>query len=139
MSPQPRCPLTPARCLPRSRPAVWLDGEVPSAPHSLHQPAAPGAGEPVQAQQVPVQTQALRGGHVTDAHRDAGTLVLGGMEDGTSWLPGRWGAALQGGKSRSWAMLTALAWLPHPTALISTPSQGISCRDLPDGLQALLL
>lgn len=55
-----------------SGPSVWSVGEVPEAPHGLHQPAAPGAGEPVQTQQVPVQTQTLRGGHVPDADRDSG-------------------------------------------------------------------
>lgn len=52
----------------RSPGAVQPPGEVPPAAHRLHQPAAAGTGAPVQAQQVPVPAQALRGGHVADAH-----------------------------------------------------------------------
>lgn len=39
--------------------AVEPLGEVPKASHCFHQPAAVGTGTPVQAQQVPVQTQAF--------------------------------------------------------------------------------
>lgn len=56
----------------RSPGAVQPAGQVPPAAHRLHQPAAAGAGAPVQAQQVPVAAQALRGGHVADAHGDPG-------------------------------------------------------------------
>lgn len=55
-----------------SGPSVRAFGEVPEAPHRFYQPAAAGAGEPVQAQQVPVQTQTLRGGHFAHADRNAG-------------------------------------------------------------------
>lgn len=57
-----------------SGPSSWSVGEVPEAPHGLHQSAAAGAGEPVQTQQVPVQTQTLRGGHFTHADRDTGGI-----------------------------------------------------------------
>lgn len=59
LSPYHSAVLTLTHCLLYSCPTVRLDGEVPSAPHSIHQPTAPGAGEPVQAQQVSVQTQAF--------------------------------------------------------------------------------
>lgn len=42
-----------------SGPSVWSSGEVPEAPHRFHQSAAVRAGEPVQTQQIPVQTQTL--------------------------------------------------------------------------------
>lgn len=55
-----------------SRPSVRPVGEMSQASYGLHQSAAPGAGKPVQTQQVLVQTQALWGGHVPDADWDAG-------------------------------------------------------------------
>ncbi|GIY20683.1 uncharacterized protein CEXT_181541 [Caerostris extrusa] len=47
-------------------------GQDPPPPHRLHQPAAPGAREPIPHEQVPVQAQEVRGGHQPHAHRDAG-------------------------------------------------------------------
>lgn len=55
-----------------SGPSVQPAGEVPEAPHRVHQPAAAGAGEPVQAQQIPVQAEALWSGHVADADGNTG-------------------------------------------------------------------
>ena len=68
--------------------AVQPAGEVPPAPHRLHQPAAAGAGAPVQAQQVPVSAQTLRGGHLTDAHGDSGTVHTPHPLPACSSLPG---------------------------------------------------
>lgn len=43
----------------------------------FHQPAAAGIRKPVQAQQVLVQTEALRGGHFTHADWDTGEATAG--------------------------------------------------------------
>uniref|UniRef100_A0A1I8FXX7 Serine/arginine repetitive matrix protein 2 n=1 Tax=Macrostomum lignano TaxID=282301 RepID=A0A1I8FXX7_9PLAT len=51
-----------------SRPA----GQDAPTADGLHQSAAAGTRAAVQAQQIPVQTEAVRGGHQPDAHRDAG-------------------------------------------------------------------
>lgn len=53
----------------RSGSSAW---EMQEAQDSFHQSAAAGTGKSVQAQQVPVQTQTLRGGHLTHADRDPG-------------------------------------------------------------------
>lgn len=46
--------------------------EMSEAQDGFHQPAAAGIRKPVQAQQVLVQTKALRGGHFAHADRDTG-------------------------------------------------------------------
>lgn len=71
-----------------SGPSVRSVGEVQEAPDRLHQSAAPGAGEPVQTQQVPVQTQTLWSGHLT--HADWNT----GERESPSHRTTKWGAWL---------------------------------------------
>ncbi|CAI9571725.1 unnamed protein product, partial [Staurois parvus] len=60
--------------LPRSPGSVQSAGEVQKTEDSLHQPAVVGVGTPVQAEQIPLQTETFRGGHIADAHRDPGTF-----------------------------------------------------------------
>ena len=51
-------------------------GQDEAAAHRLHLAAAAGAGEAVQAEQVSVQTQAIRGRHQPLPQRDPGQFVI---------------------------------------------------------------
>ena len=51
-------------------------GQDEAAAHGLHLAAAAGAGEAVQAEQVSVQTQAIRGRHQPLPQRDPGQFVI---------------------------------------------------------------
>lgn len=52
--------------------AVQPARQVQETKNCLYEPAAAGVGAPVQAEQVPVTTQALRSGDVTHADRNSG-------------------------------------------------------------------
>ncbi len=52
-------------------------GQEPAAPDGLHVAAAAGAGEAVPGEQVPLQAQALRGGHHPRPLRDPGQTTDG--------------------------------------------------------------
>lgn len=57
-----------------SRACVTREDEETS--HCLHLPAAPGTGEAVPPEQVPVPAEEVRGRHIAYAHRDTGKSSL---------------------------------------------------------------
>lgn len=57
--------------------AIKLARQVQTTEDRVHESAAAGAGASVQAEQVPVATEALRGGDVPHADRNPGNLHLG--------------------------------------------------------------
>lgn len=61
-------------CCTRSPGAVQPARQVQETTDRVHEPAAAGAGASVQAEQVPLTTEALRSGDVPHADRNAGKL-----------------------------------------------------------------